>query len=335
MKRIENNSNRTKKNPKPVGEVLVGDANDDRIFGGKGNDVILGGQAGIQLFGGRGNDVLFGGQNTVQIFGDRGNDVLNGGENTVQLFGGQGNDVLFGGKNSVELFGDEGNDILHGGLNNNRLFGGQGNDILFGDEGNDLLEGDRGNDILFGGVGNDTLLGGDGADRLAGGAGGVDTLTGGSGVNTFVFEGDVFAGATPILAGTTGIRFVNQPDIITDYLIGRDRLAFDGTDLGIDHLKFQKGTTAQIATDGNFIVQLDPFINAATAAKAIADNPAITAEEGVFVYFNTTLGISRLVYSQDLANGGNISILANLTNQAGSTGIANLNNFTATDFSLV
>jgi len=332
MKRIENNSSRAKK-PKPVGEVLVGNANDDRLFGGKGNDVLFGGQGGIQLFGGRGNDVLFGDLKTVQMFGDRGNDILHGGENTVQLFGGQGNDVLFGGKNSVELFGDEGNDILHGGSNNNRLFGGQGNDILFGDAGNDLLEGDRGDDILFGGVGDDTILGGAGDDLITGGDG-VDTLTGGGGVNVFAYSGNAFANGTPVPVGTTGIQALNRPDIITDFTIDRDRFSFDASDLNISGLTFQKGVTANIIGNANFIVQLDPFANAASAAQAIAANDHITAKEGAFVYFNTTLGISRLVFSQDLANGGNISVLANLTSQAGTVGLESLNNFTASNFNL-
>ncbi|MBW4662147.1 MAG: hypothetical protein KME15_26125 [Drouetiella hepatica Uher 2000/2452] len=250
------------------------------------------------------------------------------------LNGGSGNDVILGLAGDDRISGGRGNDVLLGGQNNDQVFGGQGNDFLLGEEGNDQLQGDQGRDFLDGGTGNDSLLGGDGRDVLVGGAGGADTLTGGSGADAFVFAGDVFAGATPIPAGTTGIQFVNQPDVITDYAIGQDQFVFNAKDLNINSLTFQKGVTTQIAADGNFIIQLDPFINAATAARAIANNPTITAKEGVFVYFNTTLGINRLVYSQDLANGGNISILANLTNQSGESGIASLNNFTTSDFSL-
>lgn len=260
--------------------------------------------------------------------------ILIGDADNNSLDGENGNDAILGDAGDDRLSGGQGNDILLGGQNDDQLFGGQGNDFLFGEEGIDQLQGGEGRDTLDGGAGNDTLLGGDGRDVLVGGAGGTDTLTGGNGADTFVFSGNVFAGATPIPAGTTGIQFVNQLDIITDYAIGRDQFVFNGRDLGITNLTFQKGTTAQIAADGNLIVQLDPFVNAATAARAIATNTAITAKEGVFVYFNTTLGVTRLVYSQDLANSGNISILANLTNQAGEAGIGSLNNFTASDFSL-
>lgn len=262
-------------------------------------------------------------------------EILIGDADSNILNGEAGNDVILGNAGDDSLFGGRGVDVLLGGQNNDQLMGEQGSDFLFGEEGNDQLQGGQGRDFLDGGLGNDILLGGNGKDVLVGGAGGMDTLTGGRGADSFVFSGDVFAGATPVPVGTTGIEVVNQPDIITDYTIGRDQFAFNGKDLNIANLTFQKGTTAQIAADGNLIVQLDPFVNAATAARAIADNAAITAKEGAFVYFNTTLGISRLVYSQDLANGGDISILANLTNQAGDAGIASLNSFTANDFSLV
>ena len=83
------------------------------------------------------------------------------------------------------------------------------------------------------------------------------------------------------------------------------------------------------------IVLTDPFPAAGAAARAIANNDKITADEGVFVYFNSTLGLTRLAYSQDLSDGGDVSVLANLTNQRGDAGLANLERFSAADFQLV
>ncbi|KAM3107154.1 hypothetical protein ACJ2PR_31940 [Phormidesmis sp. 146-33] len=220
-----------------------------------------------------------------------------------------------------------------GNQGNDSLSGGRGRDFLLGEAGNDQLDGGNGNDVLIGGLGNDSLLGGKGRDILFGGEG-IDTLTGGNGRDRFVIAGNVFSGGTPVLVGTTGIQALNTPDIITDYQIGSDQFTFKGSDLGIDQINLQKGITSEIAGDGNFIVMLDPFPNAASAASAIAANNAITATEGVFVYFNTTLGINRLVYSQDLGNGGTISVLANLTNQAGDAGLQSLNSYSSRDFSL-
>lgn len=195
---------------------------------------------------------------------------------------------------------------------------------LFGLTGNDFISGLGGNDLIDGGTGNDQLAGGDG----------IDTLTGGIKNDQFIFDGNVFANGTPALAGQTGIAVLNRPDIIPDYTIGEDQFVFNGQDLGIENFVFQEGTSSQIG-DGNAIVLLDPFPAAGAAARAIANNPNITADEGVFVYFNSTLGISRLVYSRDLSDGGDISVLANLTSQQGAAGLANIGNFSGADFALI
>jgi Ca2+-binding RTX toxin-like protein len=190
---------------------------------------------------------------------------------------------------------------------------------------NDFLSGGASNDVLTGGVGNDVLLGGTGSD----------TLTGGPGRDIFAYSGNVFADGIPTPAGKTGINVLNKPDVITDFTFGEDQFAFDRETLGINNFTFQKGQSSQIAGDGNAIVLLDSFPAAGAAARAIANNNNITSHQGVFVYFNSTLGLSRLVYSTDLANGGDISVLANLDNQRGLAGLANLSNFTASDFNLV
>jgi serralysin len=210
-----------------------------------------------------------------------------------------------------------------------------GNDILNGTVGNDTLEGKDGNDILSGNDGNDILRGGYGNDFLAGDRG-VDTLTGGPGKDTFSFEVNSSGG----MKAANGIFVNNQPDIVTDYQIGEDQLnftvgsfssdTFKSSIAGNGGLKFQKGASAQLSGDSNLLVLQDPFPNAAAAAKAIADNNKLTADEGLFVYYNSTLGFSRLVHSNDLSDGGNIDVLANLTNQTDPASVAK---FSAQDFS--
>ncbi len=259
------------------------------------------------------------------VLGSDGNDTLRGSRHGDKILGFAGDDVIFG---------RGGNDVIFGGQGNDSLFGNAGKDILFGEAGDDKLDGGRGNDFLDGGVGNDVLMGGAGRDTLLGGAG-IDTLTGGAGADQFVYSGDVFANGTPAPAGTTGINILNRPDIITDFEVSRDQFGLNGKDLGIKDLIFQTGDVSKITGNSNAIVLQGGFANAAAAAKAIADNNAITADEGVFVYFNQTLGISRLVYSKDLSDGGDISVLANLTNQAGDLGKANLAHFSANNFHLI
>lgn len=260
-------------------------------------------------------DILMANDKANVVSGRKGNDILHGKTGDDRLLGGNGNDVLFGGA---------GADRLSGGTNQDVLFGGLGDDQLDGGSGNDTLDGEQGNDALLGGGGNDLLVGGEG----------VDTLTGGIGADQFAYGGNVFANGATAPAGKTGIQILNQPDIITDYTIGKDQFSFDALDLGLETIQFQKGASTALSGDSNVMVLTDGFAAAGAAAKAIANNNDVTAEEGVFVYFNTTLGISRVVYSQDLANGGDISVLANLDNQRGDAGLANLANFTAADFSL-
>ena len=264
------------------------------------------------VFGSSGNDLMVGNSLANVANGKRGNDVMLGRGGDDRLSGSNGKDTLFGG---------DGNDILDGGNNNDTLFGEVGNDTLLGGNGDDTLDGGVGTDVLLGGNGNDTLVGGDG----------VDTMTGGAGRDRFVYTGNVFAGGTPTLVPAPNIRVLNQPDLIQDYTIGEDQIGLDGQALGLSSLTFQKGASAQLA-DGNLIVLTNPFPAAGAAARAIANNPAIKAKEGVFAYFNTTLGLTRIVYSKDLAEGGDISVLANLTSQRVA---ANMANFSANDFSLV
>jgi serralysin len=287
----------------------------------KGLDALLSSLEGVsfrqrvkrkRVFGSSNADVIVGDALTNVADGKRGNDVMLGRAGDDRLAGGNGEDVMFGG---------DGIDILAGGNNN---------DSLFGEIGNDQMDGGNGDDTMDGGVGTDILLGGNGADTLVGGDG-VDTMTGGAGRDRFVYTGNVFAGGTPALVAAPNIRVLNQPDLIQDYTIGEDQIGLDGQALGLNSLTFQKGAAAQLA-DGNVIVLTDSFAAAGAAARAIANNNTVKAQEGVFVYFNTTLGLTRVVYSKDLANGGDISVLANLTNQKVA---ANTATFSANDFSLV
>ncbi|NEQ29147.1 MAG: calcium-binding protein, partial [Microcoleus sp. SIO2G3] len=239
---------------------------------------------------------------------------------------------LLGGGGNDRLSGSGGNDLLFGNIGNDRLAGGNNRDMLDGAEGDDQLDGGNGDDFLNGGASVDTLTGGNGNDQLVGGAG-VDRLTGGGGRDQFAYNGNVFANGTPALVAAPNINVLNQPDIVADYTIGEDQFLIGGQDLGIDTINFQKGASGQLA-NGNVIVLTDGFAAAGAAARAIANNNLITAEEGVFVYFNTTLGLTRVVYSENLGSGGDISVLANLDNQRGATGQANIANFTAADFGL-
>jgi Ca2+-binding RTX toxin-like protein len=125
----------------PIPATLNGEAGNDTLITGGGDDT---------LNGGDGNDLLS---------GDGGKDVLNGGA---------GNDVLLGGGGDDTMNGDSGDDFLAGG---------GGNDTINGDDGRDRLDGGRGDDVLNGGAGNDAIFAvdGSGTDKVDGGSDDADT----------------------------------------------------------------------------------------------------------------------------------------------------------------
>lgn len=268
-------------------------------------------------------------------------------------------DVFFGGFGGDTARGEGGRDVLFGGFGDDDLSGGDDNDVLFGGAGRDHLAGDAGDDTLFGGFGRDTLEGGSGADALNGGAGrdslaggaGADVLTGGAGADAFVFAGDPFDGVAT--DPTDGVRqVVGNEDSITDFQQGRDRFELDAEDFAIsDTLVFQSldanADGADVDPGANVIVLRnanngdvdgngDPLpFNAVQAAEQIA---ALTEDAGAgfFVYFNTGLGVNRLVYSTDLSDAdADLKIVARLTDVEDQDAIDALAGFSADDFAFV
>jgi Ca2+-binding RTX toxin-like protein len=96
------------------------------------------------------------------------------------------------------------------------LIGTAGADYIFAMSGNDVLEGGGGHDLLSGGDGTDVIRGGPGRDIISGGLRG-DRLTGNGGSDQFYYD--------DVLQST-----LDEPDIITDFKTGIDKLAFSGID---------------------------------------------------------------------------------------------------------
>ena len=130
-------------NGEAIDDATVTNTDLIRVNGGGGNDVITldetnGPLPAAHLFGGDGNDTLIGGSGTDVLFGGAGNDFVAGGAGNDTLFGGDGNDFLDG---------DQGADVG---------FLGAGNDVFRWDQGDgsDRVEGGSGSDqVLFNGFG--------------------------------------------------------------------------------------------------------------------------------------------------------------------------------------
>ncbi len=128
--------------PKSVAQRFIG-VEKIVAYGGEGDDTIdLSGVTGIE----------------TEIYGGLGNDTIIGGQGRNVIYGGEGDDRLVGGTSRDELYGEEGLDVLTAGGGNDLLFGGDDDDVLKGEAGNDELDGGMGADELDGGIGDDIYL---------------------------------------------------------------------------------------------------------------------------------------------------------------------------------
>jgi Ca2+-binding RTX toxin-like protein len=140
----------------------LGEGGDDRMFGGRYNEV---------LDGGLGNDVIDGDGGSDRLFGGEGDDTIDGG-------GGHANPTGLGGyvDSGDHIDGAWGNDTLRGGGGNDTIYGADGHDVIYGNGDVDTIDGGWGSDSIFGGPGSDRMFGGEGDDNLEGGD--VSQMTG-------------------------------------------------------------------------------------------------------------------------------------------------------------
>ncbi|HEY3060706.1 MAG TPA: calcium-binding protein [Chloroflexota bacterium] len=190
-------------------DTLVGGSGADLLFGQAGNDTLLGKGGADQLFGGTDNDTLTGGDADDQVFGESGDDRLiwNPGDDTDLDEGGDGSDtVVVNGGNGAEVFTVTANGTrvrfdrttpapftLDIGTSENLVVNANGGDDSFSATGNlaalirITVDGGAGNDTLLGSNGPDVLLGGDGNDTIEGKQG-DDVAFLGAGDDVFIWS---------------------------------------------------------------------------------------------------------------------------------------------------
>jgi D-alanyl-D-alanine carboxypeptidase len=124
---------------------------------------------------------------------------------------------------------------LRGNGEKDLLLGSNGNNQLYGLAGDDLLVGDRGDDTLTGSTGKDILVGGEGNDLLVDDYDGGDLMTGDAGA-------DIFS------VGNWGKT--ENPNLITDFTIGSDRLKVGRLGATFDNLTIKDSNEGAIVSDG-------------------------------------------------------------------------------------
>lgn len=116
-------------------DIITGAASGSTtLYGGAGNDTLQA-QAPGNLYGGTGDDDLVGSRFGDGLYGEENNDDLAGGDGDDTLGGWTGHDVMDGGAGDDDLVGHDGNDWLVGGADVDELFGYAGNDTINAEDG--------------------------------------------------------------------------------------------------------------------------------------------------------------------------------------------------------
>lgn len=153
------------------------------------------------------------------------------------------------------------------------------------------------------------------------------------------FETDPFEGTT--VRSTPGRQVVGGEFFIA-FHTDTEAFVFNGPAFGISEIRFANGVIGAIPSNANVVVlqttdndnnPLTPF-GAGNAADLLAAQ-ITTSGPGLFIYFNSSLDLPRLVYSDDIgSNTADLRILARMLNLNGQTGINALPTFSASNFLL-
>ena len=314
------------------------------LYGGEGDDTIIGSQAGDQLAGGAGNDRIQGEAGIDHIYGDSGFNVdLRARSLTVPTTDEAGSDTIDGGAGDDVIFGDHG--IIDQAAGTQRLTTPASAERISSSEvtngAADTIEGGAGNDIVIAGAGNDTVSGGAGNDLLFGDHGQVQSqmdavLSSMEAEMRFTFtstatqstdgggDDDISGGAgADILIGGQGGDIL-RGNAGADDLIGGHNVA-DGQD-GADKIDGGAGNDAIAGDNASILRKTDSSVNnrfqalqgsalsSGVTGAAQADPSGTTARE-ITLFNHSDTPLSGTAADDAIAGGaGNDEIFGQLGN---------------------
>jgi Ca2+-binding RTX toxin-like protein len=288
-------------------DTLRGDAANNQIDAGAGNDTVL-----VSL----GTDTLDGGAHTAA--GDTlslaaitpvTGVTLNLALTTAQSFStGSGTHSLTL-ANFENLIGSSGADTLTGNTEANRLEGG---------DGNDTLEGGDGDDTLVGGAGADSLVGGAGADEVSYAAVtaaitiDLSNIALSSGQGTGDAEGDVIDATVEVVRGsaTAANTFIGRATA-EELFGGSGNDSFMGS-AGADVLRGEGGLGDLVDYSGSAVVTIDLSTNAAAGGTNTGGFAAGDKLFGIEVIRGTSAGDTMTAGTTGmtfLGEGGNDTLI--------------------------
>ena len=162
--------------------------------------------------------------------------------------------------------------------------------------------------------------------------------------NTVTFASDPFAGSTALT--TPGRQVASNNELfLPSFNIALDQFVVDNTFFNVGSIVyFGNDFASNLPVGGlNVIVLRDTdndanpatAFNAGSAANLIAAR-VTTPGAGLFIYWNSSLNVNRLVYSTNLDdNTADLSVLARITSPTGQDAIAELPRFTAGNFAII
>ncbi|MFJ7631526.1 calcium-binding protein [Streptomyces sp. NPDC097595] len=106
------------------------------VLGDAGDDMVMG---PATLYGGEGMDHLMGDSDNQRMWGGPGDDMIEGYEGDDIVYAGPGDDHVMGGDGRDILLGGSGDDVVHGEGGDDFVCGGTGKDTLDGGDGRDIV----------------------------------------------------------------------------------------------------------------------------------------------------------------------------------------------------